>query len=145
MAAEQTAAELTTRDVLLQVDRRLTLIEEDLRGLDDKLDDKVDGLRSEVDRRLTLIEEDLRALDTKVDDVHAKLDAKIDTEIEALDAKLETIEIRLEDKIEGLRSEMYAQFGTLRSELGAKFDSHLKWTLGTMAVLIGLVIAVVKL
>ena len=48
MAAEQTAAKLTTRDVLSQVDRRLTLIEGDLRGLDEKLDDKIDGLRSEM-------------------------------------------------------------------------------------------------
>ena len=68
MAAEQTAAELTTRDVLFQVDRRLTLIEGDLRSLADK----VDGL----------------------DD---------------------------------------------------KLDANLKWTIGTLVVLIGLVIAVIKL
>lgn len=53
MPAEQTAAELTTRDVLLQVDRRLTLIEGDLRSLDEKLDDKIDGLRSEFSTRLS--------------------------------------------------------------------------------------------
>jgi len=116
MSAEQTAAELTTRDVLLQVDRRLTLIEGDLRTLDEKLDDKIDGLRSDVDRRFTLIEGDLRTLDEKLD-----------------------------GKIDGLRTEMYAQFGTLRTELSAKLDSHLKWTLGTMAALIGLVVAVFKL
>ena len=52
MPAEQTAAELTTRDVLLQVDRRLTLIEGDLRSLDEKLDDKIDGLRMELTTRL---------------------------------------------------------------------------------------------
>ncbi|MBI2506178.1 MAG: hypothetical protein HYW07_23425 [Candidatus Latescibacteria bacterium] len=48
MTAEQTAAELTTRDVFQQVDRRLTLIEEDLRSLDEKLDDKIGGLRSDM-------------------------------------------------------------------------------------------------
>ena len=52
MSAEQTAAELTTRDVLLQVDRRLTLIEEDLRSLDEKLDDKVDGLDAKLDHKI---------------------------------------------------------------------------------------------
>ncbi|MBI2504285.1 MAG: hypothetical protein HYW07_13750 [Candidatus Latescibacteria bacterium] len=49
--------ELTTRDVLQQVDRRLSLIEEDLRTLDAKLDTKVE------------------TLDTKI----SALDAKIDT------------------------------------------------------------------
>ena len=34
MPTEQPLTELTTRDVLLQVDRRLTLIEDDLRTLD---------------------------------------------------------------------------------------------------------------
>ena len=53
--------ELTTRDVLQQVDRRLSLIEEDLRSLDAKLDTRVEAL-----------------------------DAKIDTKIGALDAKLDS-------------------------------------------------------
>ncbi len=66
MTAEQSAAELTTRDVLLQVDRRLTLIEEDLRSLDGKVDD----------------------LDDKLDTKIAALDAKIDTRIEELDTKI---------------------------------------------------------
>jgi len=57
--------ELTTRDVLQQVDRRLCLIEEDLRGLDAKVDTKIGAL-------------------------DAKLDAKIDAKIGALDAKLDS-------------------------------------------------------
>lgn len=40
--------ELTTRDVLHQVDRRLTLIEEDLRSLDAK----VDRTRVELDTKI---------------------------------------------------------------------------------------------
>ena len=40
MPAEQPLTELTTRDVLLQVDRRLTLIEDDLRTLDQKWDQR---------------------------------------------------------------------------------------------------------
>lgn len=53
MSADQAAAELTTRDVLLQVDRRLSLIEGDLRSLDEKLDDKIDDLRHEFSTRLS--------------------------------------------------------------------------------------------
>ena len=105
MSAEQTAAELTTRDVLLQVDRRLTLIEGDLRSLDEKVE---------------------------------TLDTRLSTRIEALDLRLSA---KLDDKIDGLRTEMYAQFGMMRAEL----STHLKWTLGTMIALTGLVAAIFKL
>ncbi|MCC7262798.1 MAG: hypothetical protein IT369_09785 [Candidatus Latescibacteria bacterium] len=63
--------ELTTRDVLQQVDRRLSLIEEDLRGLDAKVDAKINALDMKFEARLDV------------------LDAKIDTKINALDAKFE--------------------------------------------------------
>jgi ABC-type phosphate transport system auxiliary subunit len=116
MTAEQTAAELTTRDVLLQVDRRLTLIEEDLRGIDDKVET--------LDTRLS----------TKIEALDLRLNAKIDDKIDGVYAKLEAVQVRLDNRIDGLRHEMVA-----------RFDSHLRWILGTMAVLIGLVIAVIKL
>ena len=51
MPAEQTLTELTTRDVLLQVDRRLTLIEDDLRTLDQKWDQQFGTLDQETDAR----------------------------------------------------------------------------------------------
>ena len=94
MSADQTSAELTTRDVLLQVDRRLTLIEGDLRSLNDKFD----GLDDNLD-----------------------------------------------NKIDGLRAEMYAQFGVLRNELGTRLDANLKWTIGTLVTLAGLIAVVFKL
>ena len=50
MPAEQPLTELTTRDVLLQVDRRLTLIEDDLRTLDQKWDQRFGTFRAK-DRR----------------------------------------------------------------------------------------------
>lgn len=40
MSAQPPVTELTTRDVFQQVDRRLALIEADLRALDTKLDTK---------------------------------------------------------------------------------------------------------
>ena len=45
MPAEQPLTELTTRDGLLQVDRRLTLIEDDLRTLDQKWDQQFGTFR----------------------------------------------------------------------------------------------------
>ena len=51
MAGTPTTAELTTRDVLVQIDRRLSLIEGDLRAMDAKLDHRSDGLRSDINGR----------------------------------------------------------------------------------------------
>ena len=67
--------ELTTRDVLQQVDRRLSLIEDDLRGLDAKVDAKFGALDAKID--------------AKIDALDAKFDARLDTKINALDAKFE--------------------------------------------------------
>ena len=50
-AEQQPLTELTTRDVLLQVDRRLTLIEDDLRTLDQKWDQQFGTLDQETDAR----------------------------------------------------------------------------------------------
>ena len=47
--------ELTTRDVLQQVDRRLSLIEEDLRALDAKLDRRIEGLDAKLDTKFHLV------------------------------------------------------------------------------------------
>ncbi|MCC7263127.1 MAG: hypothetical protein IT369_11470 [Candidatus Latescibacteria bacterium] len=52
--------ELTTRDVLQQVDRRLSLIEEDLRALGAKLGTRIETLEAKVDTRIG-------ALDAKID------------------------------------------------------------------------------
>ena len=51
MPSEQPLTELTTRDILLQVDRRLTLIEDDLRTLDQKWDQQFGTLDQKTDAR----------------------------------------------------------------------------------------------
>ena len=95
MAAEQSAVELTTRDVLLQVDRRLTLIEGDLRGLDekmdsldDKLDNKVEGLNAKIDTKIDGLRSETNArfdrVNTRIDEVYFKLDTKIDSKFHQL-------------------------------------------------------------
>ena len=89
MSADQTTAELTTRDVLLQVDRRLTLIEEDLRSLDEKLDDKVDGLRTEMNTQNTSLRSELAAqvgslrseMHTQAGTLRTELTAKLDSHL----------------------------------------------------------------
>lgn len=64
----QSSSELTTRDVLQQVNRRLELIESDQRELNHKVD----------------------ALDDKFDARFSAQDAKMDTRFSAQDAKMES-------------------------------------------------------
>ena len=61
MPAEQSLTELTTRDVLLQVDRRLTLIEDDLRTLDQKWDQRFGTLEQKTDARFDTLDQKIDA------------------------------------------------------------------------------------
>ena len=78
MSTSQSSAELTTRDVLQQIDHRLSLIETDVRENSTKLESKIDALEAKTEAKID-------ALDHKVE---AKIDA-LDNKIE-----VETREIR---------------------------------------------------
>lgn len=56
MSANQPASELTVRDVLSQVDRRLTLIEQDGRELREHMDVRFDAARRESGQPLAAAE-----------------------------------------------------------------------------------------
>ena len=73
--SEPTSAELTTRDVLVQIDRRLELSEGDVRRLDAKLDAKIDDLEARLTARIDGLEHKLTA---RIDGLEAKLDLKIE-------------------------------------------------------------------
>ena len=103
--SEPTSTEITTRDVLLQIDRRLELSEGDVRRLDAKIDD--------VEARLT----------AKIDDVDNRLNAKIDARIDGLEAKIDM-------KIELLRKEMNTRFYWL---IGLMFATWVS-TMGTILI-----------
>ena len=60
-AEQQPLTELTTRDVLLQVDRRLTLIEDDLRTLDQKWDQRFGSLDQKIDARFDTLDQKIDA------------------------------------------------------------------------------------
>ena len=85
MPAEQSLTELTTRDVLLQVDRRLTLIEDDLRTLDQKWDQRF-GTSDQ------------------------KTDARFDALCQKIDARFDTLRQEMNTGFVGLRQEMNTKF-----------------------------------
>ena len=51
MAADQATPELTTRDVLAQVARRIELLETDVRSLSSKVDTRFDAFSEKMDAR----------------------------------------------------------------------------------------------
>ena len=106
------ATNLTVRDVLEQVDRRLTRLEDDLREF----------------RRFT--EECFAALE-------ARFDAKLGSLEARFDAKLGSLEARIDSRLESLEAKFDARFAGLEarfSALEAKVDRNFRWQLGiTMA------------
>ncbi|MXX40427.1 MAG: hypothetical protein F4Y91_14650 [Gemmatimonadetes bacterium] len=92
MSTPQPSPELTTRDVLQQIDHRLSLIETDVR----ENHTKIDSLRAELTDKIDGLE---AKTETKIDGLEAKTEAKID----GLEAKTET-------KINELRREFNGKF-----------------------------------
>ena len=70
MSTSQSSPELTTRDVLQQINRRLSLIETDVRENNTKIEAKIDGLETKTE--------------TKIDDLETKIEGKIEVEIREL-------------------------------------------------------------
>ena len=69
---DQASPELTTRDVLSQVARRIELLETDVRKLDAKIDARFDALDAKTDARF---EAQNAKTDTRFDAQDAKIDA----------------------------------------------------------------------
>ena len=70
MSTPQSAPELTTRDVLQQIDHRLSLIERDVRENHTKIEAKIDALDSKFEG--------------KIDALDSKFEGKIEVEIREL-------------------------------------------------------------
>ncbi len=120
--SEQTA-ELTTRDVLLQIDRRLELSEGDVRRVDAKIDD--------VEARLTArIDEVEHRLTARIDEVEHRLTARIDEVDNRLNARIDGLEAKIDLKIELLRKETNTRFYWL---IGLMFATWVS-TMGTILI-----------
>ena len=77
MSTPQPSPELTTRDVLQQIDHRLSLIETDVRENHTKIEAKIDALDSKFEAKID-------ALDRKVEGKIDALDSKVEVEIREL-------------------------------------------------------------
>ena len=96
--------ELTTRDVLQQVDRRLTHLEE-LHLQHEESNDRAHA-----------------GLDAKIDGLRTGFDAKIDS----LDMKIDGLRTGVDTKIDGLE----VKIDGFRTGVDTKIDRNLRWTVG---------------
>ena len=76
MPANQPTSDLTTRDVLTQVDRRVSLMETDVRDLREHMDARFDETGRESNRRFGAIDTRLNALRAEVNQQFAALRAE---------------------------------------------------------------------
>ena len=67
MSNPQPSPELTTRDVLQQIDHRLSLIETDVRENHTKIEAKIDALEAKTETKFNAVEGKIDALDSKIE------------------------------------------------------------------------------
>ena len=123
MPSPQPTAEFSARDVLQQLDHRLSLIETDVRennakidGLKAEVTDKIDGLRTEVT--------------DKIDGLEAKTEAKIDGLKAEVTDKIDGLEAKTEAKIDGLEAKTEAKIEVEIRELRREFNGKFNLVIG---------------
>ena len=84
MSNPQPSPELTTRDVLQQIDHRLSLIETDVRENHTKIEAKIDALEAKTETKFNAVEGKIDALDSKFEGKIDALDSKVEVEIREL-------------------------------------------------------------
>ncbi len=107
MSTPQPSPELTTRDVLQQIDHRLGLIETDVRENHTKSEAKIDALGAKIDALDRKFEGKIDALDSKFEGKIDALDSKFEGKVDALDSKVED---KIEVEIRELRREFNGKF-----------------------------------
>ena len=107
MSTPQPSPELTTRDVLQQIDHRLSLIETDVRENNTKIEAKIDALEAKTEAKFNALEGKIDALDSKFEGKIDALDSKFEGKIDALDSKFEG---KIEVEIRELRREFNGKF-----------------------------------
>ena len=130
MSNPQPSAELTTRDVLQQIDHRLSLIEMDVRENSTKLESKIDALEAKTESKIDALE---AKTESKIDALEAKTEAKFDAlraeftdRIDALDHKVEgridALDHKVEGKIDDLDNKIEVEIREIRRDFNGKFN-----------------------
>ena len=140
MSASQPTSELTVRDVLSQVDRRLTLIEGDAREAREHTDAQFESTRREFSEQFAAVRAETAAFrgDTAEQFTSIRAEAAAfrgDTAEQFASIRAETASFRrdtaeqftgVRSEITALRTEFAQQFAAIRAEANARS----RWTVG---------------
>ena len=108
MSTPQSSAELTTRDVLQQIDHRLSLIETDVRENSTKLESKIDALEAKTE--------------SKIDALEAKTEAKFDALRAEFTDRIDALDHKVEAKIDALDNKIEVETREIRRDFNGKFN-----------------------
>ena len=115
MSTPQPSPELTTRDVLQQIDHRLSLLKTDVRENHTKIEAKIDALDSKFEAKTDVLDSKFEA---KIDALEAKTEAKFN----ALEGRIDALDSKVEGKIDALDSKVEVEIRELRREFNGKFN-----------------------
>ena len=108
MSNPQPSAELTTRDVLQQIDHRLSLIETDVRENSTKLESKIDALEAKTE--------------SKIDALEAKTEAKFDALRAEFTDRIDALDHKVEGKLDSLDNKIEIETREIRRDFNGKFN-----------------------
>ena len=119
MSTPQPSAELTTRDVLQQIDHRLGLIETDVRENSTKLESKIDALEAKTESKIDALEAKTEA---KIDALRAEFTDRIDALDNKVEAKIDALDNKVEAKIDALDHKIEVETREIRRDFNGKFN-----------------------
>ena len=127
-------SEITTRDVLQQINRRLELIESDVRAVSEKLDVSAQTLRDENAASYRSLNE---KWDASVQTLHEKIDTSVQTLRDESAASVQTLHEKIDTSAQGLDEKREASAQTLNDKIDTsvqklheKIGTYFRWTIG---------------
>ena len=124
MTTENPTPETTTRDVLHHIDRRLTLIESDVRELGGRILEFFAAFETKIESRFA-------AFEAKIESRFAAQDAKIESRFAAQEAKIESRFAAQDAKIDAVDQGLHARM----DRRDQREDTRFRWTIGLMLVI----------
>ena len=137
MPSQTPTPELTTRDVLVQIDRRLTLIEEDLRSQDRNWQARLGGMEERWDARFLDM---AKTWETGRRDMEEKWEARCRDMEERWDVRHRKTEERWDIRCRDMEKSWEARFSELHRDLNTRFQWAIGITLASWISIMGTVL-----
>ena len=122
-------------DQITQLDKRLTAVEKDVAML--MAEAKHAHLHYATKEDMAELREEIVATELRLSTQIAAVDSKLSAQIAAVDSKLSA-------QIAAVDSKLNAQIATLEGKILSMENRYLRWTIGTVIAVAGVVLAIVR-